>query len=92
MSVDKLSNKIRNIILDKSCVIEFVTWADDTGTDRYAYLIIKGVDYPKYQQALASGQVILEEWGVFYQDTGSKPKNEEIELLKAVFGAEAIRI
>jgi hypothetical protein len=89
--MSRIKEMVRKIVLDKSSVIEFITWQDNNSEDNYAYLMMKGTDYPKYQEAVKAGTIILEDWGLFYQGKGKKPTDEEVLLLQEVFGKENIR-
>ena len=87
-----LESKIKQIVLDKSSVIEFVTWQDDVGESNFAYLLMDGKDVPKYQSAIKSGNLTLEDWGVFYKGKGDKPSDTDINFIKDFFGEEVLRI
>jgi hypothetical protein len=85
-----LESKIKQMILEKSAVVEMLQWEDETG-DNYAFLMFDGKDYNKYQAEIKSGELTLEDWGVFFKGKG-KPSKSELLALKELYGEENFKI
>ncbi len=84
-------DKLKQMVYDKSALVEFVSWQDNAGEENYAYLLMDGKDYPQYKKAVSSGTLVLEDWGMFHKGKGH-PSQAEKDVIKNFFGEENLKV
>jgi len=70
---------VDKILSERGGRIEFITLEDKSGKDYFAYILMREDDYPKYQEALKTGNINPEDFGAVFAYGEGKEPSEEIK-------------